>query len=89
METDEVAMEHTEQECFSDGQNSVNLTAWERRVEEEPNLDVLLAVTNLLSEHFGQQHQVIIVDPDHISVLDISDDCFGEEPVDLAICGPC
>lgn len=89
VEANKVAMEDTEQECFSDGQNPVDLAAGKWRVEEETDLNVLLAVTDLLPQHLREQHQVIVVDPDHISVLDISDDCLGEESVDLAVCAPC
>lgn len=42
MEADQIAMEDTQQELISDRQDSVNLTARERRVEEEANLDILL-----------------------------------------------
>jgi hypothetical protein len=88
VEANEVAMQDTKQEGFSDRQNPVDLTAGKGGVEEEANLDVLLAVANLFAKHLGKQHQVIVVDPDHISVLNIADDRFGEEPVYLAVCAP-
>jgi hypothetical protein len=57
-------------------------------VEEEAYFHVLLAVANLFPEHLGEKHQVIVVDPDHIPVLDIPDDSFGKETVHLTICAP-
>ena len=89
VETNEVAVQDTEQQGFSDGQDPVYLGAGERGVEEEANLDVLLAVANLLTQHLGQQHQVVVMDPDHISVLYIIDDCLGEQAVHLTVCTPC
>lgn len=53
METDEIALENTEQELFSDRENSVDLRGWERSVQEETNLDILLGVADFLTEHGG------------------------------------
>jgi F420-0:gamma-glutamyl ligase len=82
-------MEDAEEQGFSDGQNPVDLAGREGSVEEEANLDVLLAVADLLAQHLREQHQVVVVDPDHISVLDVANDRLGKEAVDLAVCAPC
>ena len=50
-------------------------------MQEEADLDVLLAVANLLAEHLRQQHQVIVVHPDQISILHFLGNGLGEEAV--------
>jgi hypothetical protein len=57
-------------------------------VEEETNLDVLFRVANLLTKHLGEQHQMIIMNPDQISVLNILDDGFCKKAVDFLVCCP-
>ena len=49
METDQIAVEDSKKQLFSDWQNSVDFTTGEWRVQEEANLDVLLRRSNLLS----------------------------------------
>lgn len=50
-------------------------------MEEEANLDVDLAVPDLLPEHLGKQHQMVIVDPNEVAVPNLLRDGFGEQPV--------
>lgn len=88
MEANQVAVEDTQQKRFPDRQDTINLTAGEGSMKEEADLDVLLGVADLLAEHLGKQHQVVIVDPDHISVLDILDNLLCEQAVDLAVSSP-
>lgn len=38
-------------------------------MKEEPDLDILLAVSNLLPKHLREQHQVIVMNPNQISVF--------------------
>lgn len=38
-------------------------------MKEEPDLDVLLAVSNLLPKHLREQHQVIVMNPNQIPVF--------------------
>lgn len=57
-------------------------------MEEESNFDVLLRVPYLLAQHLRKQHQVVVVDPNHVAILHILDDCLGEQPVNLLIGRP-
>lgn len=88
VEADEVAVQDTTQQLLSDGENPVDFGAGEGRVKEEADLNILLAVTDLLAQHLGEQHQVVVVHPDHVTVLNILDDCLGEEAVHLSIRAP-
>lgn len=88
VESNKVAMQDTQEKLIAHGQNSVDLTAGERRVQEESDLDILLAVTNLLAQHLRQQHQVVVVDPDQIAVLDFLCNSLGEESVGFLVCLP-
>jgi hypothetical protein len=88
MEPDQVAVEDASQQRLTDRQNPVDLAARKRCVEEEANLDVLLGVANLLAEHLGEQHQVIVVNPDQVAVLHILDNGLGEQPVDFSVRAP-
>lgn len=89
MESYEVTMKDPEQQFIADGQNPIDLATGERSVEEEPDFDIVLSVPNLLSKHFGEQHQVIVVYPNQISILNFLRDSFGEQAVGFFICVPC
>jgi len=47
-------------------------------VKEETDLDVTLGSADLLADHGWHEHQMVIVDPDEIVVLDVSGNCFRE-----------
>ena len=81
-------MQDPEQDLVSNGQDPVDLAAGKGRVQEEANLDVLLGRANLLTEHGRQQHQMIIVHPDQIAILDILDDGLGKQPIGFSVCVP-
>jgi hypothetical protein len=81
-------MQDTQEKLIAHRQDSVNFTAGERRVQEESNLDILLAVTDLLAQHLRQQHQVVVVDPDQIAVLNFFCDSLGEKPICFLVCLP-
>jgi len=63
-------------------------------VQKEANLDVLewplafARVVDLLSEQLGEQHQVVVLDPDQIAIADNLSDGLGKESVGLLICAP-
>lgn len=88
VEANQVAVEDTQQKRFPDRQDAVDFTAGEGGVKKEANLDVLLGVADLLAQHLGKQHHVIIMNPDHISVLHILDNLLCEQAVDLAVSSP-
>ena len=78
VEPNQVAMQHTQEEFIAHRQNAIDLATGERGMQEEADLDVLLAVTNLLAQHLRQKHEVVIVDPDQIAILDLLRNGFGE-----------
>lgn len=88
VETNQVAMQDTQQKLIANGENAVDLTAGERSMQEEPNFDVLFAITNLFSQHLRKQHEVVVVDPDQISILDFFRNGFGKESVGLLVSLP-
>jgi hypothetical protein len=57
-------------------------------VQEEANLDILLAVTDLLAQHLRQQHEVIVMHPDQIAILDFLGNGLGEKAIGLLVCFP-
>ena len=58
-------------------------------MEEEADLDVLLGVAELLTQHGRHEHKVVVVDPDHIVVLDIFCNSLCEEAIGLCVSLPC
>jgi hypothetical protein len=88
VEADEIAVEQASEESLTHGKNTVDLTARERSVEEKADTDVLLGGGDLLAEHLGEQHQVVIVDPDKVVILHILEDGLGEETVDFLVGSP-
>ena len=63
VEADEVAVQGAEEQLVAHGQDAVDLAAREGRVQEEADLDIGLVGANLLAQHGGQQHEVVIVHP--------------------------
>ena len=58
-------------------------------MQEETNLDILLRCSNFLPQHLWQQHQVIIVHPDQITILYVLSHCPREQAIDLLVRSPC
>lgn len=85
VETDQVAMQNTQEKLIANRENAIDLATRERSVQEETNLDVVLAVANLLTQHLREQHEMVIVDPNQISILDFLSDGFGEKPVGFLV----
>lgn len=73
----------------------VDFTTGEWGVQKEADLDVLdwllafaRVAVDLLSKQLGQQHQVVVLDPDQIAIADNLRDGLGEESVGLLVCAP-
>lgn len=88
VEADEVAVEKTRQQRLPYRQNTVDFTTGEWRMQEEADLNVLLGVADFLTQHLRQEHQVVVVYPDEISVLHILDDGLRKQAVDFLVGGP-
>jgi hypothetical protein len=74
METNEITIQNPEEKLFTDGQDPINLTAWKRRMKEEPNLNVGFRPSDFLTKHFWQQHEVVVVYPYKVTILNIVGD---------------
>jgi hypothetical protein len=85
VEADEVAVEDTEQDLVANGENAVDLGAGEGCVQEEADLDVLPGVAELLAQHGGHEHQVVVVHPHHVVVLHVLCDSLCEQAVGLCV----
>jgi hypothetical protein len=57
-------------------------------VQEKAKLDVLLLIANLLPQHSWEKHEVIIVDPDNVVVLNIRGDCLCKQSVCFLVALP-
>jgi hypothetical protein len=51
MESNQIAVKYAEKDLVSNWKNAVDLATWERRVEEETNLDILLRIAKFLAKH--------------------------------------
>lgn len=78
-------MQNSQKELIANRENAIDLATRERSVQEETNLDVLLAVADLFAQHLREQHEMVVVDPDQISILDFLGDGFGEESVGFLV----
>lgn len=84
----EIAVKYTEQQLIADGEDSVDFAAREGGMQEESDLHVFLAISNLLAKHFRKKHEVIIMNPDQVSILDFFRNGFGKKAVRFLICLP-
>lgn len=57
-------------------------------MEEKADLDVFLVLESL-SEQLGQQHQMVIMNPDEIAILYVLQNSLSEKLVDFLVCCPC
>jgi hypothetical protein len=89
MEADEIAVEYTEQDFVSHGEDTVDFGAGKWCVEEEADLDIFLRVPELLAQHGGHEHEVVVVDPDHVVILYVLGNCLCEQAVGLRVGVPC
>lgn len=85
VKADQIAVEEAGEESLTDGEDTIDLGGGEGCVEEEADADVLAGVCDLGAEHLGEQHEVVIVDPDEVTVLDIVDDGLREEAVHFLV----
>lgn len=81
-------MQHAFKDLLSHWENPINLATRERRVQKESNLDVLYAGTELLSQHGRHQHQVVVVDPNDVVVLDLLCHLASKDAIRISICHP-
>jgi hypothetical protein len=88
VEADQITVEHAHENIVSDWKDAVYLAGREGSVQEEANLDILLWVFGLLeklTKHRWHEHQMIILDPHHIIVLNILGDFFCKQAIGLGI----
>lgn len=57
-------------------------------MQEESDLDILLAITDLLAQHLRQQHEMVIMHPDQIAILDFLRDGLCEKAICLLVSFP-
>jgi len=54
-------------------------------MKEETDLDVRFGIPNLLAQHLRQKHEMVIVDPDQIPILDFARDSPRKKPICIPI----
>lgn len=54
-------------------------------MQEETNLDILLGVSDFLPQHLWKKHQMIVMDPDQVAILDFFRDRLSEKAVRLFV----
>ena len=82
-------MKHAQQDFVPHRQDPVDLAARKRGMQEETDLDVGLGLSNLLSQHGRQKHQVVVVDPDQVAILDFASYRSSKKPVRFFVRVPC
>ena len=85
VEADQVAMEHTLEDFVSHRKNTINLTTGKWRVEEEAELNVLLGRANFLPQHGWKKHEVVVMDPDKVIILDVLCDGLCKKAIGFAV----
>lgn len=86
MEPDQVTLQHAAQQLTPHGQDSIDLTARERSMQEESNADIVLAQgCKFLAENLRKKHEVVVVDPDQVPFPGLMGDSLREQTVRLTI----
>jgi hypothetical protein len=89
VEADQVAVQYSKENLIADREDAVDFRAGEWRVQEEANLDILLGVADFLAQHLRHEHEVVVVYPHQVVVLDILGDRLCEQAVGLHVALPC
>ena len=82
-------MQDTKKDFIPYRQDPVDLAAGKGRMQEESNLDIGLAIANFLTKHRGQQHEMIIMHPNKITILYILCNGFGKDAIGFKVSTPC
>lgn len=91
VKADQVAVKKALEDVVAHRQHTVNFATREWRVEEEADLDVVNASIlggNLLAKHLRQEHEVIVVNPDEVIVLDVLGDLLCKLAVGVLVGSP-
>ena len=89
VKADQIAVKDAQDDFVAHGENSIYFGAREGGVEEESDFDIfLVSLANLFAQHCRQKHEVIIMDPNEIVVVDISRDSGGEQLIGFPVCVP-
>lgn len=89
MESNEIAVQDTQKDFITDREDAVDLTAWERGVQEEADFNVLPGIPELFAKHGWKQHQMVVVHPYQVIILDIFRNCLCKQAICFCICLPC
>jgi hypothetical protein len=81
LEADEIGAEHAIEDLCSAGETAEDFAAGERRVDKEP----YMRVWGMCADHAGNKEEVVIVDPDKISRLELCEKCVGISLVRLLV----
>ena len=58
-------------------------------MQEKSELNILLSVADLFAEHSWQKHEMVVMYPHHVVVLNILGDGLCKQAVCLGVCAPC
>ena len=84
MEAQQVRAKHASEDVAALGQRAEYLRAGEGHMQEPADGDVAEA----LAQHVGQQHQVIVLHPHRVALVNQGGEGVGEELIDLAVSLP-
>lgn len=83
---DQITLQHAVEQLRPHGEDPVDFTAREGRMQKETNADVALAqLAELLAQQLRQQHEVVVMDPDQIALASFVGNRLGKETVGLAV----
>lgn len=88
MEADEISTQKTFQDDFTVRELAKFTAAWEGCMQKESDLGLRLTSVELFSEHMWQKHEVVVVNPYSIAVLNIFDNVLSKQPVNFDISLP-
>jgi hypothetical protein len=68
MKTNEIALQKALQDLMADWEDAEHIRAWKWSMQEKAYADGFARLQGLFPQHRRQQHQMIVVDPDEISI---------------------
>jgi hypothetical protein len=82
VESDKITVQQSLEEIGPNRQHSVDFTAWERGMQKEANLDILLPEgLELHAQHFRKKHQVVVMYPYQIPIPRLLRNSLGKQGV--------
>ena len=88
VKSNKIAVQQGCEDRFPHRQNPIDFTAGKWCMQKEPDLDLHAGLLRYFTKELREKHQVVIVNPDRIAIMQLRGDHFGKEEVNFIVSIP-